>query len=597
MLKILYRLNSEKIEQFYYRATTFLILSIFLLSILGIWWRFDITVVSFVLVISVIASYFTSGSDIFKSNNDFVLVALLIFLLQCSSTFLVSFIPTFTYDEVAYSVSLPKHYVAAHKFYYVDNYGPYSAFPQNFETITSVSLLFFDSPFLAKVINYILGFGMVLAANRMAIQCGVSKKTSILAGLFVGCSISLITSLPIAKNDILNSFFQVWTIVFLIEYFIQKRIIFAVIIGVLLGSAIGTKYNSLIFSIVPIGFFLAITHLSSMPYKDKLQRYVGLFLFLLLAAFPWYLRNALEFHNPVYPVANQFFLGMNLYNQTYINVFNEIFYDDIVDFSWASGTILVFLKKHIHGLGAVVSLFGFLGLCLGLTSKNEARFLSLTLIALSIITLRFGFWEPRYNLTLLIVISVFAVFFFDKALEFIQSKSPSFNTNVATNIMVVVFCMIGFFSGFKIYHSIEYEFLVNRPQFLALNVPYWKVANFLNQNTPRYSKIGVGFGANQMFYYLDRPYYHFHPMTEKGDLLNKITPNDFITLIRNQSIDYLAISSCCSYGHTPGKTPVLSLFMKRFYEGIANLSESHMIEKVAQIDDVIIYKVMKAETK
>jgi hypothetical protein len=370
----MFKLSSQKIEQFYYSWTTFLTLSIFLLSIIGIWCRFDITFVCFALVISVIASYFVSGSDIFKSDNNFVLVALLTFLIQCSSTFLVSFIPTFTYDEIAYSVSLPKHYVAAHQFYYEDNYGAYSAFPQNFETITSVSLLFSDSPFLAKVINYILGFGIVLAANRMAIQCGVSKQMSILAGLFVGCSIAFITSLPIAKNDILNAFFQVWAIVFLIAYFTEKRIIFAVIIGTLLGSAIGTKYNSLIFSIIPIGFFIAITYLSSMPYKDKLHRYGALFLFLLLAAFPWYLRNYFEFHNPFYPAINQSFIGENLYNQTYINVFKEIFYDDIVDFSWSSGTILMFFKKHIYSFGFVVSVFGLLGMLLSLNSKSERRF-------------------------------------------------------------------------------------------------------------------------------------------------------------------------------------------------------------------------------
>jgi hypothetical protein len=164
-------------------------------------------------------------------------------------------------------------------------------------------------------------------------------------------------------------------------------------------------------------------------------------------------------------------------------------------------------------------------------------------------------------------------------------------------ILTISLSVLGFFRGFEIYKTVEYDFLINRPQFLELNVPYWKVADFLNKNTPKNSKVGVGFGANQMFYYLDRPYYHFHPMTEKGDLLNKITPSDFMELIRDQGIDYLAISNCCSYGHIEGKTPVLSVFMKNFYDGISSLKKSRSIEKIAQIDDVIVYKVMKAETK
>jgi hypothetical protein len=588
---------SNKIEQLYFGWIAFISITVFLLSIFGIWFGFNHSTVICSLLISITASYLLSNLMLLKNSNSLALIALAIFLVQSSSTVLVSFIPTFSYDEVAYSVSLPKHYVAAHQFYYVDDYGPYSAFPQNYETLTSASLLFFGSPFLAKFINYILGFGMVLAANRMSIQCGISARLSLLAGAFVGCSLAFVTSLPIAKNDVLNAFFQVWAIVILFAYHKEKRLFFAGMIGVLLGSAIGAKYNSLIFSIVAVGFFVALTHLSSISYRDKFQRYLALFFFLFLAAFPWYLRNYIEFQNPFYPAFNELFIGRNLFNQTYVNVFNEIFYDDIVDFTWASGTIFMFFKKHVYNFGALVSILGFLGLLLSMNGKGARLFLAWVLVALTMLTLKFGFWEPRYNLVLLIITSVFAALFCDKLLKYIKNNYSQFNVNTIVMILICMLCMLGFFRGLKIYKSIEYDFLVNRSQFFEKNVPYWKVANYLNQNTPKNAKIGVGFGANQMFYYLDRPYYHFHPVTEKGDLLNMKTPSDFIGLIRNQHVDYLAISNCCSYGHTQGKTPVLTVFMKNFYEGISSLNDSHLIEKIAVIDDVVIYKTIEAKTQ
>jgi len=587
--------SCQKIEYIYYKWIAFLTITVFLLSIVGIWWEFDKVIVSIVLLVSLIASHYIGGCYALKDNSNLALIALAAFLIQSSSTFLVLFIPTFSYDEIAYSVSLPKHYAIAHKFYYVDDYGPYSAFPQNYETLTSVSLLFFGSPIVSKVINYILGFGMVLAANRMAIQCGVSGKVSILAGVFVGCSVAFITSLPIAKNDIFNSFFQVWAIVVLIAYIGEQRVFFAGVIGALIGTAIGTKYNSLIFSIIPIGFFFTFTHLSSMLNKEKLCRYSIFVFFLIVAAFPWYLRNYIEFQNPFYPAANSFFVGHNNFNQTYIDVFKEIFFDDIVDFSWDSGTTFTFFIKHIAGFGVVVSILGMLGIMLSWRNKGERRFLSLILIALIGLTLRFGFWEPRYNITLLVLTSVFAVVFGDRVFVYMKSRYHKFNINLAAAIFIIIFSMLGFVRGETIYKSVQYDYLVNKDKFLQSHVPYWKVANFLNNNTPKNSKIGVGFGANQMFYYLDRPYYHFHPLTEKGDLLNMSTPNDFLSLLNKQNIDYLAISSCCSYGHIEGKTPVLSLFMKNFYEGIAILNEDHAIEKIGEIDDVIIYKRIMVE--
>lgn len=590
----------NKIEQLYLKWLIFITTTVFLLSVFGIYWRFDQLTVSISLLLSAAISFYVPSSHFIKvdkDNNRLAIIALIIFLIQISSTFLVSFIPTFTYDEIAYSVSLPKHYVAAQQFYYVDNYGAYSAFPQNYETLTSVSLLFFNSPVLAKVINYILGFGMVIVANRMAIQCGVSNKVSILAGIFVGCSTAFIISLPIAKNDILNGFFQVWAIVILVTYYRNKSVFLAGMVGALIGSAIGTKYNSIIFSIIPISAFITITHFSSMPIKDKLQRYFALTFFIILAAFPWYLRNFIEFQNPFYPALNQIFLGKNLFNQIYINVFNEIFFHDIVDFTWDTGTIFTFFKKHIHSFGAVVSVLGFLGVCLSLTHKLELRFTALVLIAITVVTLRYGFWEPRYNIFLLVMISVFAAFFCDEVFKLVKKNYHQFNINIALITLAVLFGALGFFRGAEAYKTIEHSFLFKRTQFLEANVPYWKVANFLNLNTPKNSKIGVGFGGNQMFYYLDRPYYHFHPMTEKGDLLSKNTPNDFLSLINLQNIEYMAISNCCSYGHVEGKTPMLSVFMKHFYESITYLTQTGKIEKIAEIGDVIIYKIISAETK
>lgn len=497
--------------------------------------------------------------------------------------------PPFTGDEIAYSVALPRDYALAGHFFYNADYGPYSAFPQNYEAITTISMFLFDGPILSKILNFFMGLGLVVAAVVISEFIGLSKKNSFLSAMFIISSSVFILNLPIAKNDIANSFFQAWTIVLILLYSQNKSIAYSFLIGCVLGTSIGIKYNSLIFSVVPVVLFLYLTCSSNLSANDKLKR---LFIFgfvTCLASFPWYLNNWFQFSNPFYPVANEFFSVKNTFTGNYSAMFNEMFYFDIPDFSWRSGNIIGFFTKLYKEFGIAVTFLGLIGLFFDLfKSKNQKQFLvALVSFALLSFSLRFGFWEPRYLLVLMLLLAVHSSSLIERLLN-------NFNINGNGYIKVIIFILI-FFSlnnCLKHFGPLQVKYLTRSSQlFASKSLPGWNVANYLNVNTPVGSKIAVG-SSNQMFYYLHRPYYHIHPLTEKDNLIGIKDGKDFYRLLEHEHVEYLAISDS-RFRPENSKTPLMNDFSKTLNRSIAELIFTHRLEKIVTLDDVVIYKIKK----
>lgn len=559
-------------------------------STTGIWFSLSKVTVCTCVVLSALLSLKTLQAlkevDMGISTLKPLIWAMVLILM---TIFFTVIIPPFTYDEVAYSVALPRDYASAGYFFYNSDYGPYSAFPQNYEAITTLSMIITGSPILSKTLNFFMGLGIVFAITAIAKFSGVARWGALISAALVFSSSVFLANLPVAKNDIANAYFQLWSIVFVLFYSRSNAIIFALLAAGALGTSIGIKYNSLIFSIVPISIFIFTTLRFNLTLQKKAGFLLLFFLTLIFFATPWYLKNWLMFANPVYPVANDLFGAKNSFNSTYTAMFKEMFYFDIPNFSWHSGTLLGFFSKIQREFGFGIIIMGISGLVFDLFKPKNQKVLIVALTSLSVlfVSIRFGFWEPRYLIVLMALFGIHGGSLIVRGMSFLPiGHAEKYNKAICYLLMLfAIKNCIGFFG------PIQYKyFTFSTEEFASKKLPGWTVASYLNRIVPVGEKIAVGFGTNQMFYYLHRPYYHIHPLTEKNNLICIKSGEDLYKLLMTENVKYLAISGG-RFRPRNSQTPLLNDFCARLNSSIEELFLKHRLEKITFIDDVIIYKV------
>lgn len=514
-------------------------------------------------------------------------------LIQISAYYYVFNFPPFVWDEVAYNAALPKLYAVKKYFYYAAEYGPYSAFPQNFEAISTASLLLFNSFAFAKFLNFIFALGILVVAGNIGLLIGLPRVFAILGGSAIGLSSEFIVFTPVLKNDVANGFFQSAAIMMVILYSKNNTLKNCCLMGVFIGTAIGIKYNSLLFSLCPILLFLWITLVSEDLWLTKLRKIFFTGLTVLIISLPWYSNNFYLFNNPVYPIANDFFGPVNEFHSGYSQLFRESFYSD-VNFSWKNGSVLAFFKRFSSEFSPVIVIFGLIGVIKNLLyykNKQELYLAIVTIGALGL-TIRLGFWEPRYSFVILIMLSTqFASFMYFMATLALKFK-PIKKTIFIISVICIVCCMVfGYIRGLKIYGEQSRYFQTHsKESFLLKYVAGYGIADWLNKNTPKDSVVAVW--GYQMFYYLDRPYFHIHPLTESGNLLGVDDGMQFYDFLTNKNISYLCLADW-RFDKIPDRSPGLKSFFLELNGWVKELELRGDITQVAVIDKARIYKLNK----
>jgi len=552
------------------------------------------------LLVAIISSGLIALTLLLSANKNnfaginFVALSLIgISLIQASAYYIALYFPPFIWDEVAYAAALPKLYAMSLHFFYAENYGPYSAFPQNFEAISTASLLILNSLILPKILNFILAIGMVVLAGDLALLIGLPKIFAILGGSVVGLSSAFITFTPTLKNDVANGFFQSAAILMLLLYSKKRNLQNACLMGIFIGTSIGIKYNSILFSICPILIFLWIEFRSEDYAVVKLKRLFIVGLTVVATALPWYLNNYVLFSNPVYPIANEIFGAKNHFHKGYGELFRESFYGD-ANFSWVNGSVFAYFKRFSVEFTPIILFLGLIGTLKNLFFNKNQQEYYLAIITLGCLTLniRFGFWEPRYSFVLLVILAAqFAVL----AQYFYQLLSKHQLISKISLAMVLVcivsFTVSGHIRGKKIYGD-QIRYFETQPlnTFLEKYVAGFKVADWLNKNTSNDAVIAVW--GSQMFYYLDRPYFHIHPLTESGDLISIQTQDEFYQFLTNKNITYLCLADW-RFDTAPDRTPGLKNFFLRLNLWVKELEAQGKITQVEIVDGSRIYQLSK----
>jgi len=568
------------------------------ISIIGLWYKLSVnTIIVCILfsgILSTCVAYWTRGIRI---DISAVWLVLILSIIPLSAVFLVVFIPPFSFDEVAYGAALPRDYAIANHFFYNASYGPYSAFPQNYEAITTVSQLLLNSPILSKILNFWMIAGLALATSVLSTFAGTSRRIAVLAGLIVICTPTLLAGAPIAKNDIANALFQAWSIVMLLSYQRERNISAVVLFALFLGTALGIKYNSMLFAFPVCSTFLWLTWTARLSHRERINHIVVFSVIVVLFSAPWYLRNWLQFGNPFFPIANEIFVNLfgiqNNFTTLQSKLFREVMYE-YSNFSWDTGTLACFAKTFLRQFGPIC-VIGSLGIASTIWRKRSdiENLLVILCVTLVAITLRFGFWEPRYVIVIAVLLAAISASLINRVIRHKIERMQKKQINVIYSGIVATILVLGFSYGTYIYGSLKTQYQTEPNEiFLEEHVASWDVADYLNRYIPINSKVAVGVGVMQPFYYIKRPYYHMHPLTELGNLTAVKSSDDFSLLLKQQGIEYIALLKWDpGSSYTTQRTPLLHDFLNSIYAATDGLVVRHELLPIKVIRDVTIYKV------
>jgi hypothetical protein len=210
-------------------------------------------------------------------------------------------------------------------------------------------------------------------------------------------------------------------------------------------------------------------------------------------------------------------------------------------------------------------------------------------------TLTLGLWEPRYTLCLLVLSAVFTAVLPVNVLRRFGEGQVAANLRVAVIALSAVgLTLIGTIRQVMVYRPVLTDWMsMDSSAFYRRHVEYWSVADWLNHHMGERDKVGIGVDV-QPFLYLDRPYFHIHPISEKGNLQSQSSPEDFMRAFTGLGLTMLAIFPWNpeSAGYGAADNPHYHEFVTRLYRAVASLHETGRLELVAVVDGVSMFRIV-----
>jgi len=562
------------------------------LSVAGILWRIDALGVGVSLITAAAGSAALARHFRRRPVGIPALLVLVLLVLVALPT-VAAFAPPHDWDEVAYTAALPRDYARAGSIFYNADHGPFSAFPANYEALTTAALVLVGHVAPARLLNVALALGLAVIAVHLGTRLGVARPVASLAAVLVLAAPALQGVAVIVKNDIANAFFQALVLLALADYAERAGASRLALAGFFLGTAVGTKYSSLQFALclAPLALVLAVQ--GSRDPATRL-RHAGAFAgAAVLAALPWYARNAAAFANPFYPFFNQALGAANGFTAEDSALAREMF-DGLTGYSARTGSPGDFLRHVLNGFGWMPVLLALPGAVLAVVRRRSpaAVLLGAAFLLFGVLTFFAGYWLPRYFLSLLVLSAAFAAVCLGEVVQVVRALRERPRAAAVATALAVLVGAVSLRQQVGTHGPLIASFYgKDRVGFLEANVGYWTVADWINRHTPAGDRVGLGLDV-QPFFYLERPYFNIHPLTEKGDLQARETGEDYLQAFRSLDLQWVAFRRW-----QPGpryrrsRTPHLRAFIRRFDRAILSLQRDGAIEPVARLGDVRVYRV------
>lgn len=556
------------------------------LSMVGLLGRLNVTSVAACLLLSVVAGVTYLRRFGAKPSTWSVWLAAPLLV----PSLLAALLPPYTWDEVAYGAALPRDFAQAGHIFYNSDYGAYAAFPANYEALVTASLLLTKDVWLTQLLNVALALAMAMSAVLLARRLGVTGAAAPLAGLLVLCAPVLIGTAPFTKNDVANAFFQTLAVVALgcLE---TRRDLTVLLSGSLLGVSLGTKYISLHFllAFAPLAiWFIARSAASRGQAARRLLLWVAS---LTLLGSPWYLRNLLLLSNPTYPFFNDWLGVANGFTREQSELLREAIFG-LADINFATGTLTTFVRRVAGGFGVLPTAMLLPGALLALFPPRHAVgvLVAGTAIGYLLLTLFAGTWAPRYFLSLLVLASALTALLLHGLGSALLRVRPTarwlpFLVLAPASVAAAWGAYPAWRENVRAVRALQAE---GRKAFIENRVPYYAVARWLNTHLTPHDRVAIGFNI-QPFYYLDRRYYHIHPLTQ-GALVSAQTPEQVEAALRGVGATFLAFSGADGT-YFEQTAPKITAYRERLWLAQRRLRQAGRLRLVATINGVRILKL------
>jgi hypothetical protein len=398
------------------------------------------------------------------------------------------------------------------------------------------------------------------------------------------------------KNDVANAFFQCLAIAGCVGYLTVPTRLSLALAGMFLGVALGIKYSSLQFSVCLIACLACFIVWAPTPARKKWSDFAIFGVSVLLWASPWYVRNLIQLHNPIFPFYNDLLHAGNAFGPEQSALLKESF-GGATDTSLAHGDLAAFMVRFLHGFGYFPALLLLPGLASALIIERSRQTLFLACITLSYWAMTFvlGLWEPRYSLSLLVLSAAFAAVLPLNVIRLFGNGRRIEALRWATvAVGVAGLTVIGTVREVREYRSVLADWAtLDSPEFYRRHVAFWRVAEWLNSHMSEHDKVGIGVNV-QPFLYLERPYFHIHPISEKGNLQSQISPGDFMRAFRGLGLTMLAIFPWNpeAEGYGAAANPHYHQFVTRLYRAVDSQDGTGSLELLAVVDGVFIFRIV-----
>ena len=391
--------------------------------------------------------------------------------------------------------------------------------------------LYFGDDIVPKFIHF--SFAILTAWLLFNFLCTrIGRAYGLLGALFF-LSIPIIVKLSIsAYVDLGLIFFSTASLLLMIKW--QEsgfRWNFLILSGIFCGLALGAKYNGL------ITFFLLtlfVPYLQSRYGKDEKRNTIkvllsaGSFAFVALIVFsPWMIKNFVWTGNPIFPLFNSLFNGVNGV-QTFTGqefdpftvrrlLFNESWWEMVllplrIFFQGQDGS-----PQYFDGrLNPFLLFFAVFAFLLGKNNTDREKLERMVLLAFSLLFFAFALFSTgvriRYISPIippLVILSIYGIRNMIRVLQNLQYGVAKKCGILSISIMLLYpfwLNSVYIFDQFKKIEPIEYlKGDITRDEYIEKFRAEYGAIKFINQNLPADSKILLIF-IGKRGYYLDKDY-------------------------------------------------------------------------------------------
>lgn len=407
----------------------------------------------------------------------------------------LALVPPVFFDTVVYGLGLPMQYLVQGKIVYFPSFH-YSAMPQNAQMIYAFALGLGDIP-LAQLVSLSVSWMVALTAAAIA---GHIQRPARAYGFVLALGVPL--TLFLGAHSGTDQFVALFVLSAIHAVLLWKDAPTTgrcVVGAIFIGLAVGTKYTG-IYLVIPL---LVLLLLARKPDRQWLHQ-LGLgCIVVICVAGPWYVRNAMNTSNPVYPAFYSLLGGSDWSEGSAAKVTGDVQHgagsaltvEALIKLPWN-------LVVHSETFGAFgeagILLWGILGFAL----YAMVRVASVRLLGLYC-ALVLPFWVAtsmnlRYIYPVVIILYTLAAIGlqrFGERIERIALVPLVLAVVVATNMYLVVKTEESVFQPSRLWSGQQ-----SRKAYIAQRVPYYPLAQYVAEHLDENAKILL-VGESRLLYW------------------------------------------------------------------------------------------------